>query len=283
MGLHDSVSRKAILIGSPGENPVLRGVKSDLNNIGTYLRSEKGGAWYSDEIQSYYDPPIDEITDAISQNNADYLFVYFSGHGYTESYSNKRMLNLKDKQIEDVLLLNRSPKQLIIIDACRSYVTPGITGIPGLGPQWLPADGMQSIRDYFDDFISSSPEGKLIVHATQKGEFSYDSPNGGAFTKALLEVASDMTTQNSGNDYAGIELLLKRVPFVLLQKGNQQVPAITYKTGDLRVPFTVGIPIEKPKVVTPIRFNPVPTSKPNWAGWALFGFLIFLAIRSSDE
>ena len=62
----------------------------------------------------------------------DYNFIYFSGHGYT-SHDYKRMLALRDNNIEDLFFINDSPRQLIVVDSCRNYVSPGISGIPDLG------------------------------------------------------------------------------------------------------------------------------------------------------
>ena len=40
------------------------------------------------------------------------------------------MLALRDYNIQDLHLLNSSPRQLIIVDACRSYAAPGLSGVP---------------------------------------------------------------------------------------------------------------------------------------------------------
>jgi hypothetical protein len=84
-----------------------------------------------------------------------------------------------------------------------------------------------------------SPHGSLIVHATQEGKYSYDSPTGGYFTQALMHVSTRM---KADTDYfpCSIESILAHVPKVLKSMGNTQTPTISYTSGDLKVPFAFG-------------------------------------------
>src|ERR1700681_4568547 len=144
---YHSVNRLAILIGAPGNNKnYLRGVPVDLNNFRNFLLSPNGGRWFPDEIISLPRAKVSDVVSIIHTISVDYLFVFFSGHGYTEAYSNKRMLCLQDHNVEDLFLLNRSPRQLIVIDACRNYVAPGISGIPEFGEEPLHFDGESEVR-----------------------------------------------------------------------------------------------------------------------------------------
>jgi len=233
------VTRKAILIGCPGAGKdLLRGVEYDLKNMRSLLRSDKCGRWNDDEIITLPNPTRHELFLHIQSTYADYVFIYFSGHGWT-SNTGKRMLALKDCSISDLELLNRSPRQLVVADACRKYITPGIGGFSDFGDRFENFSGTYESREIFNHYIANSPHGKIIVHATQNNEFSYDSDNGGCFTQALINIATRLKTEQN---YAPVPIanILRHVPSYLQKENNFQIPAITYKTGNLKVPFAFG-------------------------------------------
>lgn len=279
------VTRKAILIGCPGSgNSYLHGVAEDLINMKNFLQSDKGGRWYSDEIITLNNPSFERLFQVVHSTNTDYNFIYFSGHGFT-SQNWKRMLALRDNNIEDLFLINDSPRQLIVIDACRNYVAPGISGIPDLGEQWEHFDGPYEARIMFDRYISNSPYGKTIVHATQTGHYSYDSSTGGYFTKALL----NLTTRVKSESYKPIFInkVVNVLPQVLQRQGNNQVPEIAYTEGQLIVPFAIAVPqltIPKPKPRVPQRQLAIVNNNLSGAGWALLGLAaIFLIVAGSSK
>lgn len=238
MNYFNTVTRKAVLIGSPG-NPgsFLKGVKRDIKNMRRFLQSTKGGHWKSNEIVELYNPSLSDIAAVLKNINQDYSLIYFSGHGYTELATGNRMVNLRDYSIPDTSLLCRSPKQLVIVDACRNFSAPGLSGIPQFEDDVDHFEGA-STYELFSEYIAYSPQGKLIVHATQRGKFSYDSPSGGYFTQALLHIATRM---KADAEYAPctINSVLHHVPKLLHRNNNPQVPTIAYSEGTLTVPFAL--------------------------------------------
>lgn len=234
-----SITRKAILIGCPGNisNPLL-GVKRDILNMSRFLLSNKGGAWNKNEIVVLDNPNLVDVSKIIQSIFVDYLLVYFSGHGYTDVLNNSRMLALKDSNIPDWHLLNNSPRQLVIVDACRNYLAPGLSGVPVFEDSVDHFEG-PSVYELFNEYIALSPEGKLIVHATQPGKYSYDSPSGGYFTQALLHVSTRMKTESEYSP-CSIKDVLSHVPVVLTRSQNHQIPSVSYKEGNLTVPFALG-------------------------------------------
>lgn len=232
----EAVTRKAILIGCPGHNDnFLSGVKGDLENMSRFLQSNKGGAWMRNEIIVLQNPSRYEALSLVQSTIADYVFVYFSGHGF--SALNNSMVVLRDHAISDCDFLNDSPRQLVIIDACRNYSASGLSGVPEFDEQ---VDHFESAAyQVFSESIACSPEGKLIVHATQPGKYSYDSPSGGYFTQALLHVATRMRTDEYYSPCT-MSSVLYHVPALLKQNRNNQVPNITYRSGNLTVPFALG-------------------------------------------
>ncbi len=199
-----------------------------------FLQSNKGGAWNRNEIIPLENPTAAEAINAIGAAIADYVFVYFSGHGYT-AVGNTRMIALRDRSINDVCFLNDSPRQLVVVDACRNYAAPRLGGIPAFEDD---VDHFEALSTYelFSERIATSPEGKLIIHATQHGQYSYDSSNGGHFTQALLHISTRMKAKVTHTP-CSIQCVLSHVPGLLQANGNSQIPCVTYSEGHLTVPF----------------------------------------------
>ncbi|MES2649387.1 MAG: caspase family protein [Bacteroidota bacterium] len=185
--MRNSIIRKAILIGCPGATNYLYGVAEDLKNMKQFLFSDKGGTWFPNEIVILSNPTFEQLSKEVHSTRTEYNFIYFSGHGFT-SQNRKRMLSLNDKSIEDLFFVNKSLRQLIIIDACRTYIAPGISGVPEFVEEYDSFDGEYEARDLFDRYIVNSPHGKIILHSTQMGHYSYESTSGGYFTSALLKI-----------------------------------------------------------------------------------------------
>lgn len=247
--------RKALIIGSPGEEGVdyLYSASTDVSNIKNHLLSSRGGRWNEDEIITLWKPDIATLASVIEDFIADYFFVYYAGHGY-ENSNHERKICLDDADVSDFFLLNKSPRQLIILDCCREKEFPAISGIPK-EEEWLPFEGFYPEREAFDKYILQSPPGKKIIHATKSGFASWEDKNGrgGIFTTNLL-----LSTRSFQNGYAyspiGIELLLKKAKKYIRQSGDEQEPEIVYSTGDLQVPFALFIKNEV-KPVYNKKFN----------------------------
>lgn len=279
-------TRKAVLIGCPGRgDSFLNGVKQDLENVSEYLQSEKGGVWYKQEIESLYNPSYSQVKKAIEKAIADYVVVYFSGHGYTDGNTNARMICLNDRPISDKHLLNDSYRQLVLIDACRNEVRPGISGIPDYESDLHYFLG-SPVRQLFDHFITSSPAGKLIVHGTQRGKYSYDSSSGGMFTNALLNIGTRIKADKEYSQ-ASINVVLNYVPQVLQSKGNYQIPDVAYKIGNLTVPFAIGVPkssSQKTFSRVPQRQSATSSGTSSDNGWWALGLgLLVLSIAASNS
>lgn len=279
-------TRKAILIGCPGSgDSFLIGVKQDLEKVSKYLQSEKGGVWYENEIMPLYNPSYLQVKQAIENAVADYVIIYFSGHGYTDTVNNARMICLKDYYISDKHLLNNSHRQLVLIDACRNEVGQGISGIPDFEPQWEYFTG-SPVRELFDNYIKNSPAGKLIVHGTQRGEYSYDSSTGGMFTNALLNIGTRIKADQTYTQ-ASISTVLNYVPRILQPQDNYQIPSIAYRTGNLTVPFAIGIPkcnLPQNKRTVPQRQLITTNNSSSGGGWFALGLgLIVLGMATSNK
>lgn len=242
-------TRAALIIGSPGIEGVdyLYSVSRDITNIKDHLLSSRGGKWQNKEIKVLWDIGLAELTIAIQNTAADYLFIYFAGHGY-ESGNGERKICLKDADVSDLFLLNNSPRQLIIIDACREKEYPAISGIDK-EEEWLPFDGYYPEREAFDNYILQSPIGKKIVHATKSGYAAYEDKGGrgGIFTTNLILSARNILC-NEVYAPIGIEQSLKKTRKMIKQAGDEQEPEIVYAVGNLQVPFALYFKNE-PKLI----------------------------------
>ena len=282
--LQYSPRRKAILIGSPGnEDNFLSGVGHDLKNFSKFLTSDKGGGWYEEEIHLLENPSVAEVRQIIKESIVDYLIVFYTGHGYTEVGTRKRILCLKDQDISDASLINRSSKQLILVDACRTYSDVSISGLPDFGQDLLSFEG-SPVRDTFDRYIANSPAGKVIIHSTQAGQISVDTPKGGLFTSALLFVATQINTR-SDYKFVSLKKILEHVPRVMQEISNTQNPSVVFVSGQMKIPFAVGIPqieTELADSYMPIRKQQSGSSS-NGGVWLAFGLLILGILVSKGK
>ncbi len=262
------VTRNAIIISCPDRRDnFLPGAISDAQSFRNFLLSPKGGSWYNHEILNFEEAQWLDCYDQITNTAADYQIIYFSGHGASDA--GKRLLQFEDYLISDTQLLNNNPRQLIIVDACRNYF-PTISGILESKDVYSSFSGDLPSRIIFDNHILNSPAGKLIVHATQDGEFARDAPygRGGVFTIALLTSALLHQTEKEFTPIS-IEQLIPKATDLIKQWGYTQRPGIVLKNGNLTVPFMLDAD-QMEKAV------PVITDKEtSYAGLIGFGLLAF--------
>lgn len=281
--MKNKIIRKAILIGAPGgiESQYLAGVQKDLRNIERFLLSARGGAWMKNEIIVLPEATLGEVASTIHSVSADYSFIYFSGHGFTDINNLERVLCLQDWNVSEGFIYTDSLRELIIIDACRTFVSSAIGAIQEREEEHFNFTGdipNFEVRQLFDRYILSSPHGRIVVHATQPGEISLENKEGGYFTQALLHVSTRIAAES---DYtcASIIDISDYIPSVLRKVGSVQAPEILAE-GDLRVPFAIGIPVSNRDLVAANVVIEKKEPEVSWGGIAA-GALILLAIVAS--
>lgn len=279
-----------MIIGSPGIEGVdyLYSASTDVTNIKNHLLSSRGGKWKDDEIKVIWNPEVVELAAMIANTVADYVFIYFAGHGY-ETASGERRICFNDADVSDFFLLNSSPRQLVVIDACREKEYPAISGIPE-EEEWLHFDGYYPEREAFNNYILHSPVGKKIVHATKSGFASLEDVNGkgGVFTTSLILSARKIQC-NAVYAPVSIEQLLKKARKIIKQSGDVQEPEIVYSSGNLMVPFAIYIKSETKAVYPNLPNYSKPRSisikQPSNSGALAFGLLLLgvvLIANNSD-
>lgn len=189
-------TRKAIIIGSPGEYRDLKflpGVSIDLENYNNYLQSKPGGQWHENEIKILIDPTSAEVNNEIIAATQDYIFINFSGHGYTDIASDEQYICLKDKDILVSKLVGTSKKQTIVIDSCREYSThlAEKLRLELILEAKLFVD-KKDTRTIFDNAIIKSPDGIILVNSTSLNQSAGDDEyKGGHFTYSFIKGGRD--------------------------------------------------------------------------------------------
>lgn len=275
-------TRQALLIGAPGglNSKFLPGVEIDLERTKEFLMSPRGGAWFDSEIIVLDNPNLSTITYAMQGMYADYTITLFSGHGFADTYGN-RFLSLSDgNYFQDWDLLNQSPRQLVLIDACRKVLPAGIYG-PPLSEEWYHFDGgesdLQRARKIYDRWIELSESGQVIIHSTKHDTYAYDTKDGGVFTQKLLQVGNGIPTSEKFG-FSNIIKTGNQVPKLIRENGFSQQPIITYKNGNINLPFAMAMP--RPKFISE---RTTPNKKPNYAGWFLGLAILGMAFSASQS
>lgn len=269
------VTRNAIILSCPDKKGnYLPGAVSDAQSFRNFLLSPKGGSWRNEEILTFENARWESCETYIINIVADYQVIYFTGHG--ASSENERLLQLEDYLVPDTFLLNNNPRQLVIIDACRNYL-PTISGIPEAEDVYSSFSGEAISRTILDNYILTSPKGKMIVHATQDGELAIDALHGrgGVFTIALLTSALlHQTTQEFTP--VSITELIPETKRLIKQWGYEQEPCIAFENGNLTVPFMLDADqIEKPEPVIKVK----EPSFGNLVGIGLLAFGIYQMLK----
>jgi hypothetical protein len=196
------MKRLALLIGSPSHPDTseagvyLPGVKTDIENMYRFLRSSIGGSWEEEEIQYFYpNPSSKEVSPYLDAcKNVDIAFVYFSGHGGTDTRNNASRVQFQYNDNPYVMDLAKKAKhQITIIDACRTAtqyynstgnISEGISGME------FPNPYPEKSRKIYDEYVNNIPYSKILLHATSPGLTSTDlgRKNGGLFSTSLLEI-----------------------------------------------------------------------------------------------
>ncbi|NOS89669.1 MAG: caspase family protein [Methylococcaceae bacterium] len=205
-----SITRKAILIGSPSVTPKLPGVTVDVNDIKRFLLSNQGGAWKSSEIVTLIDQSPELVKSHVAlANNIDYVFITCSGHGEHRvgQSLDETVMYLTDKDTISINNINpRNKRHLVIVDVCRNLVVIKKELKEALSHEAMATlDSARSMIDYrrvFDDAVMASSEGRIVAYSCDINQSAGDDGTGGVFTQALLKVPRKFVP--TGNSLYGI-------------------------------------------------------------------------------
>lgn len=180
--------RKALLFGNSNG---LSGVKTDISNWFSFLTSDIGGAWVSDEIEIMMNPRKTALLSTINSMKGlyDFVIVVFSGHG---AYSNRTILeiNEKDELVSETDLKGIADRQISVFDCCRGLISNEILN-ESQNTFNMHKKSFSNIRYQYEKRIMQSIPQQISLYACSIGQSAYDSNNGGYYTKNLLSCAKN--------------------------------------------------------------------------------------------
>ena len=198
------MTRKAIMIGSPGpKNSVnyLKGVDADLHHFVSFLKSPIGGSWEDNEIAGLFKCPSENLIELFHSLHADFLLVYFSGHGHQDLKEMNIEINDSESiSTSQLISLINAPKALIIIDTCRKFLVKEYSSFSG--PEYLSFKStlnQSNSREKYMQIISESTNGISIAYSCSVGEISNDTELGGNYTYSLLKTSLEWY-ENQNNE-----------------------------------------------------------------------------------
>jgi hypothetical protein len=183
--------RKALIISSwlrTDSSDFKRGVSEDIAQIKSFLKSGYGGSFREKkEIAHLHRPSVESLEGAMSWlKNADYAFVYYSGHGM----SIRQRAYIALDEISDFPvrpLANISLRQITIVDTCRNEIEP-VSLFEGIGNPYGDVDLLPSefARNAFAALMQRQPSGRVLIQSGSYNQSSYSTANGGVFTNSLV-------------------------------------------------------------------------------------------------
>ena len=199
------MKRRALIVYCDNtQSGKLPGPLHDFNKYVEFLTSPLGGGWYEDEILGLPNPTKQDIMTTGHEflAGADYTFTIFTGHGYIRKSEscNCQYVELADKEISIRELKSTSPRQLLIIDACRRYqiVTEGIKKIASAHESLMNFSVITEMsRRLFDEQISNSEYGITVLYAASENESALDTDKGAAYLLSLLDAAKQWEKEST--------------------------------------------------------------------------------------
>lgn len=230
------ISRKAILIGAPSVKPELPGVIEDTKDIRSFLLSDHGGAWRSNEIITLLDPsPTDVFRQLELAKDADYVFITCSGHGehLVGNGLDETVMYLTEKDKISISSINpRNKRHLVVVDVCRKLVLVHKDESRAMLKAAFESARSLAVdhRKIFDDYVMANPEGRIVAYSCGINQTAGDDGTGGVFTQELLKAPSKFSPTN--NNLYGI---------VKIDQAFEQAKEMTYKKNAPQTPvFNAG-------------------------------------------
>jgi hypothetical protein len=245
------MKRKAIVIGAPGgvKNEYLEGVQYDFKNYINFLKSPTGGAWDSSEIIPVMNPSSIKLKSYLKNLKVDYTLVIFSGHGAYQIGDSTYIAVNRTDLISVNELVTKSPKQLLIIDACRSFTDSGISGFLEEEAKKFPSKlSRVEAKRIFKYQLDKCENGLVVCFSSIIGQSSYSKNDGGLFSLSLLDTAKSWVLTPSRFGILPIQTAFTRAKNYTIQKTRgKQVPelkASNIKKRTTWFPFAIRKPIQ---------------------------------------
>ena len=240
--------RRALIIGAPDDS--IPGVMKDMASYRNFLLSPLGGAWTSDEIVTLTSPTkasVQTHVDALS--DAEYSFTVFAGHGRHLVPSNATIIQIQPNiEMDSSELRQGAEKHTLILDCCRLSSLRKLTE----DRMFAKADqrgltlNATECRRYFDQQISESAKGLVVLFSCSVDETAGESEERGGYYSSSLILAAEEWKRGSKTDlskeYAIFSVLKAHEAATLRVKGlsgNRQNPTVEHPRVEKFFPFAV--------------------------------------------
>lgn len=236
------------MLGSPGpKNSVhfLKGVDADLHHFESFLKSPIGGSWVDNEIVGLFKCPSENLIELFQSLCADFLLVYFSGHGHHNLYETNLAINDSESiSVSQLVSLVNAPKALIIIDTCRKSLVDEYSSFSGPEDLCFKSTLNQpNSSEKYMQIISESSNGISIAYSCSVGEISKDSEVGGDYTYSLLKTSLEWYEKKNSESVLSInganDLAQKYLIFESNFDQYPQIVTIYNKEEKLNFPFAI--------------------------------------------
>lgn len=262
------ILRKALLIDAPvGYRARVTGANTELEAMKKFLMSPRGGGWKPEEIQILENPGMSTLLNAVKKMQADYTITFFSGKSFPDHAGNHFLMLGDSDFFQDTELLNASSRQLVLIDTCQEASL-----VQQAQAESKPQE-FETARMMYDKWIESCEPGQLIMHATEENTYNVSKGNEGIFTQKLLEVANTIPALENRFNLKSILAAGHETPDLLLEDGYEEGPAITYSSGNIKLPFAMAMPAPQASLPVP-RSNGSSYSSGLALGLLIIGLLL---------
>lgn len=154
------------------------------------------------------------------------MIVYFTGHG---GCSNETIMevNPQNECMMESMLIGLAPKQLNILDCCRSWI-PGYVPIDE-DHSSATSDIRALVKKEYENLIKVAAEQQVRIYSCREGESSYSfkEGKGSIYTQCFLESAKALLNKQDVVSVYDCHEEAKSKTIRILQKSNQiQTPDI---------------------------------------------------------
>jgi hypothetical protein len=169
-----------------GNDDGLPGVKVDMQKYRKFFKSPWGGEWMDYEIIERLNikkSTLETELATLKGLRLDYLIVIFSGHG-GENRGTYLEINASGESIHENILLSLASRQINVHDCCRSYPEEITKSVVNLLER--KAFSAVNTRERYERRIMQAAPQQLRLYACSIGEYSYDTSDGGVYSKHLI-------------------------------------------------------------------------------------------------
>lgn len=228
--------RKAILISDNGgvDNDI-PATKEDVKNYRDFLMSSIGGAWENSEIEMHSNPDCDTINN-LSGYEYDYTITMVSSHGGVKKENGILYLYLNNRWYDCISFVNKSKRQLMIFDCCRTEEKGDL--IKQFSLESIFDIYYNSYRKKYNSYIETCGEGIIILYSCQIGQTSGLNELGSYFINSLISAAEDKIKTK---DIVTVKEALELSKEYIKQYPTNQIPEISQIKTNRYFPIAVKI------------------------------------------